>query len=142
MNRMDLIVRYSLFAALAIAVNLVSQEVVLQIYAGQFDITLSIFAGTGAGLITKYYLDKNYIFFFQAANLKKNSKVFFLYTLMGILTTLIFWSFEVGFQIIFQSKTMRYLGAGLGLIVGYYIKYRLDRRFVFVGDKTYRSDEV
>ena len=50
---------------------------------------------------------------------------------MGVVTTLIFWGFEFTFEYLFRTKFMRYLGAVIGLSIGYFIKYNLDRRFVF-----------
>ena len=39
---------------------------------------------------------------------------------------------EFAFQLLFGTDGMRYLGGVVGLTVGYFIKYRLDKRFVFV----------
>ena len=50
---------------------------------------------------------------------------------MGLATTVIFWGFEFGFQYLFATKEMRYLGGALGLAIGYVAKYLLDKRFVF-----------
>ena len=50
---------------------------------------------------------------------------------MGVFTTLIFWSLEFGFTLLFQTKEMRYLGGIIGLAIGYFTKYQLDKRFVF-----------
>jgi putative flippase GtrA len=50
---------------------------------------------------------------------------------MGIVTTAIFWSTETAFWLIWETHTMRELGAVLGLSLGYVVKYALDRRFVF-----------
>ena len=88
--------------------------------------------GTGVGLITKYTLDKRHIFAFKTENLAHDGKLFYLYSLMGILTTALFWAVEYGFQWIFNAELMRYIGGAIGLIMGYLIKYRLDKKFVFV----------
>jgi putative flippase GtrA len=58
-------------------------------------------------------------------------QTFILYTAMGVVTTLVFWGFEFGFNSAFQDKNMRYLGALIGLAIGYWAKYHLDKRFVF-----------
>ena len=50
---------------------------------------------------------------------------------MGIMTTVIFWGFEILFDYIFHTKAWRYAGGVLGLTIGYSIKYYLDKRFVF-----------
>ena len=88
--------------------------------------------GTGIGLVTKYILDKRYIFSFKPKNLAHDGKLFFLYCVMGIVTTAIFWIIEYGFKWIFATELMRYIGGAIGLILGYLIKYRLDKQFVFV----------
>jgi hypothetical protein len=43
----------------------------------------------------------------------------------------VFWGFEFGFNSAFQDKNMRYLGGLIGLAIGYWAKYHLDKRFVF-----------
>jgi hypothetical protein len=50
---------------------------------------------------------------------------------MGLATTFIFWGFEFGFQHLFETKEMRYLGGIIGLAIGYLTKYQLDKRYVF-----------
>jgi hypothetical protein len=50
---------------------------------------------------------------------------------MGLATIVIFWGFEFGFNHIFATKEMRYLGGVIGLAIGYLAKYHLDKRYVF-----------
>ena len=50
---------------------------------------------------------------------------------MGILTTIIFWVVEIGFDIIFKFDSAKYIGATIGLSIGYIAKYILDKNFVF-----------
>ena len=122
---------YIVFAIVAICINIATQDIVGYIYTGQYAIYVSIFFGTASGLIAKYILDKKYIFQQVVQNFSQDSYLFFLYTIMGIVTTLIFWSFELLFDYIFATKWWRYTGGVLGLIIGYSIKYYLDKRFVF-----------
>lgn len=103
-------------------------------YAGTFAITASVLAGTAVGLVVKYILDKRYIFGFKARNTVHDGHTFALYTLMGLATTAVFWGFEFGFEYLFQSKELRYLGGIIGLAIGYVIKYQLDKRYVFRGN--------
>jgi putative flippase GtrA len=128
---MNLALKYTIFAILATLANIGSQDLAVRLYSGEYSILLSVFFGTGIGLVVKYILDKRYIFGFQARDLAHDSKTFVLYTLMGIITTVIFWGFEFGFQWLFHSKEMRYLGGVIGLAIGYWIKYELDKRYVF-----------
>lgn len=62
----------------------------------------------------------------------EDGQKFFLYCFMGVFATLIFWGAELGFEFIFATKGMRYLGGVIGLCIGYWTKYNLDKRFVFV----------
>ncbi len=133
---MSIFVKYSFFAAIAIVLNLASQHLFILVYQGPFDVWASMFFGTGVGLVVKYWLDKHYIFAFESKNLSHDSQVFFLYTVMGILTTAIFWGVEMTFDYLSNgSNAMRYLGGAIGLTVGYVIKYALDKRFVFVSNQ-------
>lgn len=111
--------------------NIGSQEVVVRLYDGPYVVTLSILVGTGVGLLVKYALDKRYIFKFKAQNTAHDARTFLLYALMGVVTTVIFWGFEYAFEYFFQTKELRYLGGVIGLAIGYFVKYSLDKRFVF-----------
>ena len=84
--------KYTIFAILATLANIGSQDLAVRLYSGEYSILLSVFFGTGIGLVVKYILDKRYIFGFQARDLAHDSKTFVLYTLMGIITTVIFFS--------------------------------------------------
>ena len=129
---MNVAVAYALFAIIAIIANILAQDIFLKIYQAEFAISLSILSGTAVGLILKYWLDKKFIFRFVTKNLKQHGKIFMLYAVMGMLTTLIFWGTEWAFEFIFQTEEMRYLGGILGLVIGYIIKYFLDKKYVFV----------
>jgi len=124
-------VRYALFAAIATALNIGAQDIVIRSYSGAFDILASVIVGTGVGLVVKYILDKRYIFRFRARSVAHDTQTFALYTVMGLATTVIFWGFEFGFYHIFETKEMRYLGGVIGLAIGYLTKYHLDKRYVF-----------
>ena len=128
---MTLSIKYVLFAILATEINIGAQYMSLIIYSGQYSLYLAMFWGTLTGLIVKYILDKKYIFQFQTKSAKEDSIKFLLYSLMGVITTLIFWGFELAFNALFPYAEAKYIGAILGLSVGYMIKYRLDKKFVF-----------
>lgn len=122
---------YTAFAIVATLCNILAQDICNYLYSGDFSILISIIIGTGFGLVVKYILDKKYIFQYKTKTSGHNRQIFFLYTIMGILTTMIFWGFEFGFHYIFETKEMRYLGGILGLMIGYICKYYLDKRYVF-----------
>lgn len=126
-----LAINYTVFALIATAANISAQDIVTSIYSGVFDILASVIAGTGTGLVVKYILDKRYIFHFKAQSLVHDTRTFTLYTIMGLVTTAIFWGVEFGFHYIFETKEMRYLGGVIGLAIGYLAKYHLDKHYVF-----------
>ncbi|MFZ6722873.1 GtrA family protein [Undibacterium sp. Ji49W] len=128
---MNLTIKYAIFALIATAVNIGAQDIVIHNFNGPFALIISVIAGTGTGLVVKYILDKRYIFRFRAKDATHDGKTFALYTLMGLLTTVIFWGFEFGFNFLFETKEMRYLGGIIGLAIGYLCKYTLDKRYVF-----------
>ena len=134
-------VLYSLFAGLSTGVNIGSQMLSMLIYSGVYSVEISIFIGTLAGLPLRYFLEKRYIFSFQSKNMKHDGRLFILYSFMGVFTTAIFWGTEYTFHLIFTTDVMRYIGGVLGLSIGYYIKYQLDKRFVFV-DKSIKEVAV
>lgn len=128
----ELALRYTLFALIATVVNIVTQDIATAIYTGAHALWLGIFAGTGTGLVTKYLLDRRWIFMQARGSLAEHSRKFSLYTLMGVATTVIFWGTEWLFDHLSGGDEFwRYFGAVVGLAIGYITKYRLDRRFVF-----------
>jgi putative flippase GtrA len=133
MSAATLALRYGLFAAIAIMVNLATQHAALTLSSRPpYGLALAMAAGTGTGLVTKYLLDKRWIFTDRSSGLAAHSRRFGLYSLTGLLTTALFWGTELAFATSFDSVAMRDVGAILGLAIGYVTKYRLDRRFVFL----------
>lgn len=131
MNTHNLVFRYGAFAIVATLANLATQRLMLVMADGTTGFILALAAGTGVGLVVKFVLDKKWIFLDPIRSAKAETRQFSLYTLTGIGTTLIFWGTETAFWLIWQSQPLRELGAILGLGVGYVIKYRLDKRYVF-----------
>lgn len=126
-----LVSRYAIFALIATATNIGAQDMVVRLYRDGVGIFVSIIVGTAVGLVVKYVLDKRYIFRFYARNAIHDTQVFILYSLMGLITTGVFWGFELAFHLAFETKSMRYLGGVIGLAIGYLAKYHLDKRYVF-----------
>jgi putative flippase GtrA len=122
--------RYTLFACLAILVNLGTQAFVLHLYSGSLALTVALIFGTGTGLVTKYLLDKRWIFFDPTIGVTAHGRSFTLYTATGLLTTAIFWGLEYAFDGLTPDGRWRYLGGAIGLAIGYAVKFQLDRRFV------------
>jgi len=123
-------VRYVAFAVIATAVNLLAQAVTYRL-SPIAALPLSILAGTAAGFLTKYILDKRWIFDDPYCNHRNEMLKVALYGAFSIVTTLVFWSFEVLFWTIWRTEMAKYTGAIIGLAIGYAAKYGLDRTFVF-----------
>ena len=125
-------VLYSLFAAFSTAINIGFQMLSIWLYRGPYAVEASIFFGTAAGLPLRYFLEKRYIFSFISNDIAHDGRLFVSYTLMSFFTTAIFWSVEYAFHLIFGTDTMRYVGGVIGLALGFYLKYQLDKKYVFV----------
>lgn len=124
--------KYTIFAVIATLFNLLFQWLSFELYEGYGAIYVAMFWGTLAGLVVKYIMDKKYIFYHTTKSKKDDAQKFLLYSLMGGFTTLIFWGTEIAFDTLFNSLYAKYLGAVIGLSIGYFIKYSLDKRYVFV----------
>jgi putative flippase GtrA len=122
--------RYVAIAVGTSAANLLAQAAVVGT-APAAPLMVSIFIGTLIGFALKYVLDKRYIFFDDFADRASEAKKVGLYASVSVLTTLIFWSIEAGFWVATASQGWKYFGGALGLAIGNFVKYRLDRRFVF-----------
>ena len=131
-------VLYTLFAVFSIVINIGSQILSIWAYRGTYSVEVSILVGTAAGLPLRYFLEKRYIFNFITHNLAHDGRLFVFYSAMGVITTLIFWGTEYAFHLIYDAEYMRYVGGVIGLTVGFYVKYQLDKKYVFVS----RNSEV
>lgn len=124
--------RYILFCVIATIINIAAQYISLAIYDGDYSLYIAMIMGTGTGLVTKFLLDKFYIFSDTSEKASEDIRKFFIYSFMGVFTTLIFWTTEVSFHHLFGFEAAKYVGAVVGLTIGYVLKYYLDKRFVFV----------
>ena len=131
MTPTTLVLRYAGFAIIATLVNLATQRLVLMGGQGAGMFMAAVAFGTLTGLVVKYALDKRWIFYDLSAGVAAHGKKFTLYTIMGLVTTAIFWGMETTFWMIWKTDLMRETGAIIGLAIGYVVKYNLDRRFVF-----------
>ena len=128
--------KYVLFAIMATALNLFTQALSFELYAGTYSLYVAMAFGTAAGLVSKYVLDKRYIFAYRPASHVDDAHRFVVYTATGIVTTALFWATEIAFDTLWQHDLAKYVGAVLGLSIGYLVKYRLDKRFVFAGERS------
>ena len=129
---------YCVFAVGASAVNLAAQWAVLHYGPYLFrmwrplEITGAVAVGTAAGLCLKYVLDKRFIFQDRSTGARAHAKRFSLYAMGGLFTTAIPYGLEQFAGHAYPKNNMAvYIAGALGLAVGYAVKFRLDRRFVF-----------
>jgi len=125
-------IKYIIFAVISTLFNLLFQYFSFGVYEGFASLYVAMFFGTLAGLVVKYILDKKFIFYHEVKDKKDDAKKFALYSLMGVFTTIIFWGTEIAFDTLSQDPNAKYLGAVIGLSIGYVIKYFLDKKFVFI----------
>jgi putative flippase GtrA len=116
---------------LAMAANISAQKLSAYLYQGQYWDYVSVAAGTAIGLIAKYEMDKRAIFGFKPHSHAHNAQRFLLYSCFGVGTTAVFWLTEFSFQYLFSNQNARYVGAVIGLTLGYIVKYQIDRRITF-----------
>jgi putative flippase GtrA len=125
----NIFLRYVVFCIAALVSNLLVQAIFHELFYSPD--WLSIGSGTATALILKYILDRNYIFYANNQGLSGDLYRFFVYTLFGLFTTLLFWAVEWAFIKLFTHHLARYAGAFLGAGIGYVLKYFMDRRWVF-----------
>jgi len=128
---MEVFIKYVIFAIVAISLNITTQWIVLTFYKSHYSLYFAMLLGTIVGLIVKYILDKKFIFYFKTKRISDNIIKFVTYSIFGGFTTIIFWGVEIGFHFIFKHESAKYIGAVIGLSIGYYLKYILDKKFVF-----------
>lgn len=140
MSTAALVLRYGAFAIVATACNLATQRMMLAAADGMIGYSMALIAGTCVGLVVKYRLDRRWIFGAPSPT-RGHGRDFSLYTFTGVATTAIFWGTETLFWLCWHSQAARETGAIVGLSIGYFVKYRLDRRYVFAGGNR-RADKT
>lgn len=124
-------IKYTLFAIISIFLNLFFQYISFKLYTGFGSFYIALLTGTLIGLISKYTLDKKYIFYHMTIDNKGGIKQFILYAFTGSLITAVFWITEIAFDRMFENEQSKYIGAFIGLTIGYITKYLLDKKYVF-----------
>ncbi len=124
-------IKYAAFAVVSTVSNLTFQYLSLLVYRGPASLYVAMASGTLTGLVTKYALDKRYIFRFRPKNRVEDANSFFYYSLTGLITTAVFWATEIAFDAASDSEFAKYIGAVVGLSIGFVSKYHLDKKFVF-----------
>ncbi|MEL0115058.1 MAG: GtrA family protein [Gammaproteobacteria bacterium] len=113
------------FAVVATVLNLICQNILIFL---EYEVYLQILGGTLIGLVSKYYLDRQYVFKDTKTNIAGS---FIMYSLFGALLTPLWWVIEIIFINLFGTILAQNIGAILGLAICYYLKYLLDKKYVF-----------
>lgn len=130
----EIFVRYVAFAVVSGAANLAAQELTVR-SAPALPVLASVLVGTAVGFVVKYVLDKYWIFFDGYDGHAEEVRKIAVYGVSAVLTTALFWTVELGAWSLWRTSEAKYAGAVVGLALGYLIKYRLDKHYVF-GTKT------
>src|SRR5258708_34132232 len=80
---MRLAIVYTIIALIATAANLGAQELTVRAWRGAFQIELSVFIGTGLGLVVKSFLHKMFIFRFRSCSTVQCLQNFLLHSRVG-----------------------------------------------------------
>lgn len=86
-----------------------------------------MFSGTSVSLLLKYFLDRKYIFCFIPKDKDEEGFKFVMYSALGVIITSIFWVIEFEIDYLFVCEYFKYIGAILGLSLGHFIKFSLDK---------------
>ena len=121
---------YVLVATVSGLSNLASQEIVVRALPIA-PIMVSVLTGTGVGFFVRYLLEKRWVFLDAYDNHVAEIRKISVYGAFGTGTTLLFWLIELSFWHIWQTMEAKYVGAAVGLSVGNWIRYLLDRHYVF-----------
>ncbi|MCL5796173.1 MAG: GtrA family protein, partial [Gammaproteobacteria bacterium] len=100
---------YVLFALIATGVNLLVQYPFFELFSAWWVIYVALFFGTLAGLVTKYWLDKRWIFVYTSKSKQDDLSRFGWYSLMGVFTTIIFWGTEMAFYHLASFEGAQYV---------------------------------
>ncbi len=122
--------RYVFFAVISGIANLGAQELVVRIVPA-WPVMISVLVGTGIGFFVKYVLEKKWIFLDSYETHAAEVRKIVIYGIFGVGTTLLFWGIELGALWIWGTTTAKYIGAAVGLSLGNWIKYLLDKHYVF-----------
>lgn len=139
MKQLSVPVRYALSSALATGTNIAVQKGVAWFACGRLSLYVTMLCGAAAALVVKYFLDKRFIFCYRPPSRSDGAVRVILYLTISFFAAAVFWAVEVSVQALFSFAAARYAGAAIGLILGYSLKYELDKRFVFTPNRLFVS---
>jgi putative flippase GtrA len=122
---------YVAIATVASSTNILLQFLFVRFVDVPYAVELSVAFATALVLPFKYVADKKIIFKYRVDHVRKDLRTLIAYTLVSVVTVAVFWSTEFAFHYLFASEVLRYVGGIIGLAVSFYVKYRMDKKFVF-----------
>jgi putative flippase GtrA len=131
LDRGSLMLRYAGFALLSTAINCLVQFFILHTLAGSLAIYIALAFGTGAGFVSKFLLDRNYVFYHVSSGYKQEVWVSICYLGTSVIMTLAYLSFQTFVYFEYGDGAFYYISACLVLCLGYSAKFLIDGRFVF-----------
>ncbi|MBN2533570.1 MAG: GtrA family protein [Spirochaetales bacterium] len=142
MNTKKKYILYMIFAAICTGVNIGSQYILklllspvealqVLVFRQELYFYIQLVAGTFLGFVTKFILDKFIVFKQKYIDMGHTFKQLLVYSLNALLTTAIFWGFELSFKYVFAFKHSELIGGFIGLAIGYTVKFFLDKKLVF-----------
>ncbi len=131
-DKYSLPVKYALICAGALLLNLTGQRAFLTALRGPLAIYGALAIGSTLALLFKFAMDKRFIFYHQPDGHRDNAWKFGKYSVLGSITTVMLWTFELAFHYLWGTDIAKYIGGGLGFSLGHYIKYHIDKHLVFV----------
>jgi putative flippase GtrA len=122
---------YVAIATVASSTNIFLQFLFVRLVDVPYAVELSVAFATALVLPFKYVADKKIIFKYHVEHVSRDIRTLIAYTLVSIVTVAVFWGTEFAFQYLFANEVLRYIGGTIGLGVSFYVKYRMDKRYVF-----------
>lgn len=126
------IVLYRLSAVFVIVINIGFQLLSIWAYKGTYSVEVSILVGTAASLTLLYFLEKSFMLIFATNNLAHDGRLLVFYSTMGVITMLIFWGTKYTSHLIYGAVYLRYVVGVIGLAAGFYSKYQLFKKNLYV----------
>lgn len=123
--------KYAAICLGALILNMAGQRIFLFLYRGPFFIYGALMIGSFLALMFKFNMDKRFIFRNVSRNAADTAVKFGKYSTLGVVSTICLWTFELIFHYLWDTQAAKYIGGTLGFSLGHYLKYQIDKHFVF-----------
>jgi hypothetical protein len=131
MSRGAIVRRYTAIATVASLANLALQRLWMDVYSGPLAVETATMLATALVLPAKYLADKHFIFGFRTGSGIEDVQKLAQYAAASVVTVAVFWTLEFSAHRAFRTPAAQYLGGAAGLALSFWLKYHIDKRFVF-----------